>query len=167
MKYLILDNEDIKRFSVLSGSLDDDRLTAYVEQAQDIHLQSYLGTKLYDAIQSYAIADTMPADYTLLIDTYIKPMLMRWVLVEFIPFAPYNVANKGVFKGTSENAEVVSKEEVDSMVDKYTQTAMHYTKRLINYLCDKSELYPEYNTNIGSDMTPQRTATGYGGLFLH
>jgi len=166
MKYLILDNESIKRFSPLSGSLDDDKLSTYVEVAQDIHLQSYLGTDLYEAIQAHAIADTMPAAYTLLIDNYIKPMLMRWTLVEFIPFAPYNVANKGVFKGTSENSEVVSKAEIESMVEKYEALALHYTKRLVDYLCHKSELFPEYNTNVGDDMRPDKGFPSYGGLYL-
>jgi hypothetical protein len=166
MKYIILDNESIKRFSPISGALDDDKLTTYVEVAQDIHLQSYLGTQLYDAIQAHAIADTMPQDYTDLINNYIKPMLMRWTLVEFIPFAPYNVSNKGVFKGVSENSEVVSKAEVDVMVEKYEALALHYTKRLVDYLCDKSELFPEYDDNIGSDMRPSRDLPSYGGLYL-
>lgn len=166
MKYIILDNDAIKRFSPLSGNLDDDRLTTYVEVAQDIHLQSYLGTKLYDAIQTHAIADTMPTDYTYLIENYIKPMLMRWTLVEFIPFAPYNVSNKGVFKGTSENAEVVSQDEVLQLQDKYTQLAMHYTKRMVDYLCSNSTKYPEYSTNVDSDMKPNRNTSTYGGLYL-
>lgn len=166
MKYIILDNESIKRFSPLSGNLDDDKLTTYVEIAQDIHLQSYLGTDLYESIQNHAINDTMPSEYTKLINDYVKPMLMRWTLVEFIPFAPYNVSNKGVFKGTSENSEVVSKEEVDEMVSKYEALALHYTKRLVDYLCDKSQLFPEYNTNIGSDMRPDRSLPSYGGLYL-
>ena len=166
MKYIILDNESIKRFSPLSGNLDDDKLTTYVETAQDIHLQSYLGTKLYDAIQAHAIADTMPATYTTLINDYIKPMLMRWTLVEFIPFAPYNVSNKGVFKGTSENSEALDKSEVEGLVEKYESLALHYTKRLVDYLCDKSELFPEFSTNIGSDMRPDRSLPRYTGLYL-
>ena len=166
MKYIILDNESIKRFSPLSGNLDDDKLTTYVETAQDIHLQSYLGTKLYDAIQAHAIADTMPAAYTTLINDYIKPMLMRWTLVEFIPFAPYNVSNKGVFKGTSENSEALDKSEVEGLVEKYESLALHYTKRLVDYLCDKSELFPEFSTNIGSDMRPDRSLPRYTGLYL-
>jgi hypothetical protein len=167
MKYIILDNESIKRFSPISGSLDDDKLSTYVEVAQDIHLQSYLGTKLYNKIQEHALADTMPTAYTNLIDNYIKPMLMRWTLVEFIPFAPYNVSNKGVFKGTSENSEVVTQEEVEDMVNKYTTLALHYTKRLVDFLCDESQSFPEYNTNIGSDMRPDKGYPSYGGLWLN
>mgnify|MGYP003646841918 FL=1 len=166
MKYLILDNESIKRFSPLSGNLDDDKLSSYVEVAQDIHLQSYLGTDLYNAIQTYALTDAMPQEYTDLIDNYIKPMLMRWTLVEFIPFAPYNVSNKGVFKGTSENSDVVSKDELDEMSKKYEALALHYTKRLVDYLCDNSQTFPEYSTNIGSDMRPNRGLPSYGGLYL-
>ena len=165
-KAILITNDDIKRFSPISGNLDDDKLSTYIELAQEIHVQSYLGTKLYDAIQVHALADTMPAPYTLLIDEYIKPMLMRWAIVEFMPFASYTIANGGVFKHKSENSESVSKEEVDAMELKSTQVAIHYTERLISFLCRHSNDYPEYNTNIDSDMKPNRNSS-YGGLFLN
>lgn len=165
MKAILITNEDIKRFSPIKGNLDDDKLSSYIEIAQDIHLQSYLGTKLYDAIQTYALTNTMPTEYDLLIESYIKPMLMRWALVEYMPFAAYTIANNGVFKHNSENSETVTVEEVDGLTLKYTNLAKHYTKRLIDFLCHNSVNYPEFNDNVGSDLRPSRNST-YGGLYL-
>mgnify|MGYP003653418434 CR=1 FL=1 len=62
MKAILITNDEIKRFSPIKGNLDDDKLSSYIEVAQDIHLQNYLGTKLYEAIQTYALTDTMPND---------------------------------------------------------------------------------------------------------
>lgn len=163
---LLINNQDVKRYSPLVGSLDDDKLSGYVEQAQNIHLENYLGTKLYDAIQVHILKGTLPAEYELLIDKYIKPMLIRWVLVEFLPFAPYNVSNKGIFKGKSENSEPIDKDELDDMILNSTNTAKHYTKRLIEFLCNNSSDYPEYNTNVGSDMYPSRN-NSYGGIYFN
>jgi len=165
MKAILITNEEIKRFSPIKGNLDDDKLSSYIEVAQDIHLQNYLGSKLYDAIQAHAINDTMPANYDLLIESYIKPMLMRWALVEYMPFAAYTISNNGVFKHNSENADTVTAEEVDDLTHKYTNLAKHYTKRLIDFLCHNSVDYPEFNDNVGADLRPSRNAT-YGGIFL-
>jgi hypothetical protein len=165
MKAILITNEEIKRFSPIKGNLDDDKLSSYIEVAQDIHLQNYLGTKLYDAIQTYAINDTMPATYDLLIESYIKPMLMRWALVEYMPFAAYTISNNGVFKHNSENSEIVTVEEVDGLTLKYTNLAKHYTKRLIDFLCHNSTDYPEFNDNVGADMRPSRNGS-YGGIYL-
>ena len=65
---LLINNQDVKRYSQIAGSLDDDKLSGYVEQAQEIHIQNYLGTKLYDAIQVHILEGTLPAEYELLID---------------------------------------------------------------------------------------------------
>lgn len=165
MKAILITNEEIKRFSPIKGNLDDDKLSSYIEIAQDIHLQNYLGTKLYDAIQVHAINNTMPAEYDLLIENFIKPMLMRWALVEYMPFAAYTISNNGVFKHNSENSEVVTAEEIDDLTLKYTNLAKHYTRRLIDFLCHNSTDYPEFNDNVGADMRPSRNES-YGGIYL-
>lgn len=165
MKAILITNDEIKRYSPIKGNLDDDKLSTYIEIAQDIHLQSYLGSKLYDKIQEYALANALPAEYELLVVDYIKPMLMRWALVEYMPFAAYTIANNGVFKHNSENSSDVSKEEIDTLTLKYTKIAIHYTQRLVDFMCDNSTDYPEYNDNIGSDMRPLRNVS-YGGIYL-
>lgn len=165
MKAILITNDEIKRFSPIKGNLDDDKLSVYIEIAQEIHLQNYLGTKLYEAIQTYALTDTMPTDYENLIDKYIKPMLMRWALVEFMPFAPFTIANGGVYKHNSENSTTISDDEIRDLTSRYEIVAMHYTQRLVDYLCKNSTLFPEFNDNVGSDMRPSRN-TNYGGLYL-
>ena len=165
MKAILITNDEIKRYSPIKGNLDDDKLSGYIEIAQDIHLQSYLGSKLYDKIQEYALANALPSEYELLVIDYIKPMLMRWALVEYMPFAAYTIANNGVFKHNAENSSDVSKEEIDVLTLKYTKIAIHYTQRLVDFMCDNSTDYPEYNDNIGSDMKPLRNVS-YGGIYL-
>ena len=155
-KALFITNTDLKRYSVLDGSLDPDKFLQYIEVAQDIHLQRYMGTDLYNKISADIVADTLTGDYLSLVNTYIKPMTIFWALVEYLPFAAYQVANKGVFKHTSENSTSVDKDEIDYLVEKNRNIAQHYSQRFIDYMCYNDNLYPEYNSNTNEDMDASR-----------
>lgn len=158
MKALFITDKDLKRYSVLDGNLDSSKFMAYIEIAQDIHVQSYLGTDLYEKIMDLILTNTLDDvandKYKTLLVDYIKPMHIQWSLVQYFPFVAYTIANGGVYKHSSENSETVSKEEVDYLQEQARTTANYYTERLNRYLCDKSNDYPEYNTNTGSDISP-------------
>ena len=42
---------DIKSNTIVSGSVDPDKIVQFVKIAQEIHIQNYLGTKLYNRLQ--------------------------------------------------------------------------------------------------------------------
>ena len=134
-KALFITTKDIKRYSVLSGSVDPDKFIYMVEIAQDTEVQNYLGTQLLEKIQNLILAGTIndPANaaYKTLLETYIKHMTIYWALVCYMPFAAYSVGAKGVFKGSSETAETVDKDEVDYLVEKYRDIAQFYTNNFI------------------------------------
>ncbi len=158
MKAIFITDSDLKRYSVLDGNLDPSRFMAYIEQAQDIHVQAYLGTDLYEKIMELIVDGTIynssSAKYEKLLVSYIKPMLIQWGLVQYLPFAAYTVANGGIYKHSAESSETVDKNEVDYLQEQARTTANYYTERLVAYLCDNSNDYPEYKTNTGSDINP-------------
>jgi uncharacterized protein YueI len=49
---LLISTEDVKKFSILNGNLDVDDFIQYIKIAQDITIQNYLGTDLYDKFQT-------------------------------------------------------------------------------------------------------------------
>jgi hypothetical protein len=159
---LLVTRKDIIKFSALNGNVDTDKFIQYIKIAQDIHIQNYLGTDLLNKIEGYILADTLTGDYLALVNDWIKPCLIHWALVEYLPFAAYTVSNKGVFKHSSENAENVSKEEVDFLLEKERDTAQYYTDRLINHLSFNNSKYPEYNTNNNEDVYPDKDASFEG-----
>jgi len=61
-------------------------------------------------------------------------------------------------KHISENAEGVSKNEVDYLVGKARDTAEYYTQRFLDYINNNSNLFPEYNQNTGGDVYPDSDA---------
>ena len=161
MKALFISTQDLKRHSVMNGNVDATKFTPYIEQAQDIHVQSYLGTDLYEKLQALIIAGTIGdianASYKTLLEDFVKPMLVQWSLVMYIPFGGITLANGGLFKHSSENSETLSKEETDYLQEQVRITANSYTDRLVKHLCNNSSLYPEFSTNTGSDINPSHT----------
>ena len=169
-KALFITTKDIKRYSVLSGSVDPDKFIYMVEIAQDTEVQNYLGTKLLEKIQDLILAGTIndPANaaYKTLLETYIKPMTIYWALVCYMPFAAYTVANGGVYKHTSESSVTVDKDEVDYLVEKYRDIAQFYTNNFIDFMVYNQTTYPEYNANTQDDIYPDTANADFGGWVL-
>jgi hypothetical protein len=151
---LLITRDDLVRFTSVNGNVDTDKFIQYIKIAQDIHIQNYLGTELLNKIKSDIIASTLSGDYLSLVETYVKPMLIHWAMVEYLPFAAYTIANKGVYKHSSENAENVAKDEVDFLLEKERKIAQHYTQRFIDYMSFNQQLFPEYNDNSNGDVYP-------------
>ena len=169
-KALFITTKDIKRYSVLSGSVDPDKFIYMVEIAQDTEVQNYLGTKLLEKIQALILAGTIndPANaaYKTLLETYVKPMTIYWALVCYMPFAAYTVANGGVYKHTSESSVTVDKDEVDYLVEKYRDIAQFYTNNFIDFMVYNQNTYPEYNANTQDDIYPDTANADFGGWVL-
>ena len=55
---LFITRKDLVKFSSLNGNVDTDKFLQYIKIAQDIHIQNYLGTDLYNKIQADIIATT-------------------------------------------------------------------------------------------------------------
>lgn len=155
---LFVNREDIVKFSAVNGNVDVDKFIQFVKIAHDIHLQNYLGTDLFNKISTDIIGSSLSGNYLSLVNNYIKPMAIHWAMVEYLPFAAYTIANKGVYKHSSENSETVSKDEVDFLIEKHIDIAQHYTQRFIDYMCFNNNLFPEYNSNSNEDMNPDKNS---------
>lgn len=166
---LLITREDIVRSTALNGNVDSDLFIQFCRIAQDIHIQNYLGTDLLEKIQSLITAGTLDdagnADYKSLLLTYVKPMLIHWTMVEYLPFAAYSIANKGVYKHNSENSTNAEKNEIDFLIEKERDIAEHYTQRFIDYICYNTATFPEYNSNDNGDMYPD-SSTNFSGWVI-
>ena len=162
---LLIERADLVKFTVVDGNVDTDKFVQFIKIAQDIHIQGYLGTDLLNKLKADIEAGTLTGNYLSLLETYVKPMLIHWAMVEYLPFAAYTVANKGVYKHTSENSSDVSKNEIDFLVEKQRITAENYSQRFVDYICFNTALFPEYNTNSGPDVYP-KSNSNIGGWYL-
>ena len=158
---LLVTRKDIVKFTAMNGNVDTDKFIQYIKISQDKHIENYLGSDLMNKIQADIIASTLTGDYLTLVNEWIKPCLIHWAMVEYLPFANFTIANKGVFKHTSENSEGVTKEEIDYLLEKERNTAQYYTDRLIDYLSfNAGSKFPEYYTNNNEDVYPDKDIFG-------
>ena len=159
---LFISRTDLIRNSIIDGNVDTDKFIQFIKIAQEIHVRNYLGSDLYNRISTDIINDTLTGDYLTLVNTYVQPMLIHFAMVDYLPFAAYQLKNGGVLKHNSENSETVSKNEIDYLVNKEREFADYYTRRFIDFICFNQEKYPEYNSNSNEDIDPSKDATFNG-----
>lgn len=159
---LFISRKDLVKNTILDGNVDTDKFIQFIKIAQEIHIQNYLGTDLYNKISADIIADTLTGDYLTLVNKYVQPMLIHYAMSDYLPFAAYQIKNGGVYKHQSENAESVEKNEIDYLVNKERDFAEYYTRRMIDYVTFNISKYPEYNTNNNGDVYPDKDATYQG-----
>ena len=155
---LLITTQDIPKFTALNANVDVDKFVQFALIAQDIHIQNFTGSNLLEKILADITGGTLAGDYLNLVNNHLKKMLIHYSMVEYLPFAAYTIANKGVYKHGTENGDTVTKEEVDFLIEKERQIAQHYTDRFIDYICNNSSLFPEYNNNTSEDMNPDDNA---------
>jgi len=152
---LFITPKDLKANTILNGNVDTDLFIQFIKIAQQMHVQNYLGTQLYDSITNKINTSTLTGDYLDLVNEYVQPMLIHYAMVDYLPFANYQIRNGGVFKHKTENSESTTKEELDILVQKHRTFADFYAKRFVDYVAiNASALFPEYFQNSNSDMYP-------------
>jgi len=162
---LFINRTDLVRNSIIDGNVDTDKYIQFIKLAQEIHIQNYLGTKMYNALTDAIVAGIdLPANarWKTLLDDYVVPMEIWFAQVDYIPFASYQIRNGGMYKHRSENADTVSKEEVDCLVEKARTNAEWYARRFIDFMSFNQTTYPEYTTNTNDDINPSYDATFNG-----
>ena len=155
---LFIKREDLVRNTAIGGNVDTDKFIQFIKIAQEIHIQNYTGTQLYDKISTDIINSTLVNPYLDLVNLYIQPMLIHWATVEYLPFAAYTIGNAGVFKHNSENSTTAEKIEVDYLVNKARDLAQYYTDRFITYMSYNQASFPQYNSNNNADVYPDTDA---------
>jgi hypothetical protein len=152
---LFITPNDLKQNTILNGNVDTDLFINFIKIAQQMHVQNYLGTQLYNSITTKINEGNLSDDYLDLVKDYIQPMLIHFAMIDYLPFANYQIRNGGVFKHRTDNSESTSKEELDLLVQKHRTFADFYAQRFVDYMgIFASQKFPEYWLNKDADMFP-------------
>ena len=170
MSYILFISEDkLKASTAINLNVDVNILLPYVRQAQKLYVETKIGTDLSDKLKSLIQAGTLGAvgneAYKTLVDDYIGDMLPNWAFYHCIPFLRFKIENGNIYSKTSETGNALSTEESQHLREEVRNTAEYYTERLIEYICNNNSLFPEYNTNTGADVNPDKNAY-YNGMNL-
>tara|TARA_R110001599_G_C12218950_1_gene657161 strand:- start:1376 stop:1936 length:561 start_codon:yes stop_codon:yes gene_type:complete len=166
MSYVLFISENkIKDSTALGGNVDNEFILPYLKVAQKKYIETKLGTDLFEALQTKITAGSLSGAYQTLVDDYIQDSLVHWGFYECLPFLRLRVSNNGIGVKTSENLESISQEELNKLREEVRNTAEFYTERMIDYIGHNTGSFPEYSTNSGADVSPNKNAF-YSGMNL-
>ena len=139
---LLVKNNDIVRSTIISGNIDADKLVPSVVAYQNTYLKPLLGKPLYDKLCLDFSNNVLNGDYLELYEDYVKPMVIYGSTSLFLESGAYMVANSGITKLNTDNAQAVSKEEVDYVVQASGKLHNAYEREFLKWI--KGKDIPEY-----------------------
>jgi hypothetical protein len=168
---LFISRNDIIKTTPLQGGLDADALLPFVLTAQVKYLKNLLGTVLYEFLSLKVGNGTfsdLDAYYQDLMDDHIKPTLIWYSCVEYIPFSSVQFKSNGAVKQQSEQGIAPTKGEIDYLKQQAQTNADYYALRLQNYLISYSDNIPQYLQSVGNQtqIYPDQTNQYFGGIQL-
>jgi hypothetical protein len=171
MGVLLISETKLKNFTNINKNVDMDVLKAEVQIAQDIDLQTILGTLFYKHLLSQvsATGNTFNAEETTLVNEYIQPYLIQTAYFNAIPHIMYRTMNNGIVQGTMENATSVDIATMQYLRNIQKSRADFYMTRLQDYLLIGygSNVFPQYVTQSTRDgMVPDRSQKYMSGISL-
>jgi hypothetical protein len=168
---LFINRNDIIKNTPLQGAIDADALLPFMVTAQVKYIKNLIGTVLYDYLSAEIIAGTignLSVYYQDLINDHIKPTLIWYACVEYIPFSSVQFKSNGAVKQQSEQGVAPTKSEIDYLLSKAQDNAEYYALRLQNYLISYSNQIPQYLQSVGNQtqIYPDQTNQYFSGINL-
>lgn len=170
-KLLISENK-LKSFTNINKNVDIDSIRAEIGIAQDIHLQTLLGTRFYQHLldQISSTGNTFNADELILVNDYIAPYLIQTAYFEMIPHLHYRTMNRGIVEGNMESATGVDLSTMQYLRGVQKQRSDFYKMRLQDYLItgQGQNKFPDYLiTSTIDGMIPDRTDKYNSPIYLN
>jgi hypothetical protein len=153
----------LKNNTPITANVDVKDVTPYIRPSSDMRVQSILGSYFYTYLLAEYNAQTLNNDEEKLVEK-IQPVV-AWRAAENAVFGlSYQLKNKGVQVQFGDYSQNVSQGEVAFVMDHYGQMAAFFEKRLINYILENKDLFPEFTStlNTDSDIKPVDDCSGSG-----
>lgn len=156
----------IKENSLVDENVDMKIMKSIIWDAQFDYMLPILGTDLYNKIISDINGSTLTGDYLTLVNDYVAPALVKWVMYELVPSMSYKYRNKSVSKQRGDNSDFIDYKEVSKEQDRWRSKAESRSQRITKYLCVNSDLFPEYTSNDSFDDVQPNRNNYTSGIFL-
>ena len=165
-KVLFLSVDYLRDNTVINGNVDSELLEPFILTAQNVHIETIVGTRLYNSIITSIEADTLAGDNKTLVDEYLQPALLQWALYESLPFINYKLTNKAILSKSSENSEAIELDELHYLRTNVRDVAEYMSERATKFLKANTDLYPLYLDNIECDEIRPNKTNYYSGIIL-
>lgn len=160
--------DDLKKLGLIHQNTDTKLLARCIKVAQDMNIQTITGTPLFNALLDRVENDTWDANYNTLMQDYIIPALVSWVDYHATDYLNVKMTNKNVGRGQDDQRTANTDAQNSDFKHKLVKIAQFYSDRLIGYLKDNDDIYPEYlevSANY-EDVKKQRKKNGLSNTLI-
>ena len=133
-EFLFISPTEIKQSTVVGGNVDDDKFVFVISDVQNTTILPLLGQELYEVILAGADADNLTGLYLELYTKYVQPITKFQTVANFVLISNYNVANGGSVSHTSDNAQLMSAEELTRLSNTYAGMADTFIDRFEEWI---------------------------------
>jgi hypothetical protein len=163
---LLVSETKIKAFTEVNTNLDSSLLLSNIQIAQDIGLQTILGTRFYEHILEAASGNTLSNQENILLQDYIQPYLIWRATYEALPTFYMRIMNKSIIIGNTEQGTPVDYKSFEYLRNLYMNRYEFYSQRLMDYIKNNQAAFPLYYQFTSTDgMRPSRE-NYYSGLHI-
>ncbi len=155
----------LKKITAIDENMESDDLVTFITQAQDLKIQEILGTYFYNNLKDSIADASLTDDERTLLNDYIAPVIAHYAYYYAIPSLSYKTKNKAILYPTSEESESIGLDSIKYLRQTVRDTAEFYESRLRDYLCDYSDLFPEYVSTDGKGMDPSIVKKSTAGFY--
>ena len=167
----LISETKLRTFSDINNNVDSALIKNAIREAQDIELQSALGTLLYQKLTSLVdsgdITDPAYADYKTLLDTYVQDHLLYASYFYCLDAIYLRPRNNGLLQPNGgENSDPVDRTLYNVKREAVKGKKEYYANRLTAYLIEEEALYPELNAATKLYQQQPDYGTKYGSPFV-
>lgn len=161
----LIDFSYFSAYSPVPTNYNWDDIRPFVSIAEEVWVVDIVGRKLYNELLEQVQNNNLTGENsTLLLKIY--PYLSMAIVFESMPFLAYNITEKGVTKGKSDNSEPISNSELINMQN-HIRTQLEVLKRMLkNFLNENSDCYPLFKSDDDCCTTTDIDDCGAFALFL-
>lgn len=176
---LLISPSELKNGSLINSNCDDKPLSNMVTTVQEIYLVKLTGTALMRKLQELVyneindnpdkISDANNANYSDLLENYVKPYIKYSVLKSFVVENSFKLRNAGTVRVSDTNMNYTGVDDIKFLQSHFSTYIAEYEDRLSKYLCANRQNFEELDAEIPPYMDAPSTGKDYantGGLWL-
>lgn len=166
---LLTSTSFVKSVSNIDNNVQEKFLIPSIKEAQNVHLQEVLGTKLFnkliELVDTDKINDLENVEYNKLLDEAQYFIAYQAISILCIT-ASVKIGNIGLATTNDTNITQISLKDSFTIQEHYTNKADFYKERLQNYILMKKDCFPELKGNNKYEMNPELNSSASCSIFL-
>jgi len=157
MATIWLNQDYFNKRSVVDSNVEYSKIEVLIPLVQRKYIKRKLGPDLYNAMEVHILAyinsaTAIPVNYKYLLDEFILPIMIYYILYDYTITAKYRYTNKGVQVKNSENSQPATDEGLELTCELWKSNAEVLVEDMILYINNNTTFYPERFTNINNDI---------------